>query len=259
MKKSKSVKYIILIVALLNATLISNFNIQPTFAQEASRTGASTGLCKSSRRINGIVTSEKVISFTFDDGPWPTNTNAVMNSFEKYGWKATFFMVGRNIKANPAIAKSVASRGHEVGNHSMTHPTTQSAIAKEVVTTNNVVKSYTGVAPTYFRAPGGNFGSSYSSPREVAFRNGLCNIWTDSDLGDWRSPRVSSSTLCARFKSKVRPGSIILLHDGGSHSQTVNAVPCMLAWAKANGYTALPLKELLSRGYTSGYRYNYIY
>lgn len=145
MKKSKSLKYIILIVALLNATLISNFNIQPTFAQEASRTGASTGLCKSSRRINGIVTSEKVISFTFDDGPWPTNTNAVMNSFEKYGWKATFFMVGRNIKANPAIAKSVASRGHEVGNHSMTHPTTQSAIAKKLlqrITSSNLIPAW---------------------------------------------------------------------------------------------------------------------
>lgn len=214
---------------------------------------ASARLCSSSRQIKGIVTKEKVISFTFDDGPWPTNTQAVMRSFEKYSWKATFFMVGNNAKRFPTIARDVVSRGFAVGNRSMTHSTySQTGISREIGPAQTAIRSVTGVTPKVFRAPGGNFGTLVNSTSYTKF--GMCNIWTDSDLGDWRSPRASSATLCSRFKTAVRPGSIILLHDGGSHTQTVNAVPCMLAWAKSHGYNVLPLEELLRAGSVSGYR-----
>lgn len=76
----------------------------------------------------------------------------------------------------------------------------------------------------------------------------MCNIFTDADLGDWRSPRVSSYTLCERFKRALHPGYINLVHDGGSHTQTVNAVPCMLAYAKKQGYKFVTVSQLLNMG-----------
>lgn len=237
-------------LVLVCAMLLGLFSTNVAYAADPGLKPETLKKCVNSNKINGIVTTKKVISFTFDDGPWPVNTKAIMDSFTKYSSKATFFMVGNNVTNNPSIARSVVSRGFEIGNHSLTHEYySQSGISAEIAPAQRAIKSVTGVTPKYFRAPGGNFGTLVNS---TAYSQGMCNIWTDSDLGDWRSPRYSSATLCSRFQRYVKPGSIILLHDGGSHTQTVNAVPCMLSWAKNHGYDVVPLSELLAMGRISG-------
>lgn len=200
----------------------------------------------SNKPIRSVGTTAKVVAFTFDDGPWPTNTQAIMSSFERYGARASFFMIGRNARYYSSIAKDVVRRGHEVGNHSETHAYYNDyRIASEIGTAQWSIRQAAGVIPWTFRAPGLTRGPQIDA--KVGYYK-LCNVSTDYDIGDWRSPRIDAWTLCERFKRSLHPGSIVLIHDGGSHSQTVKAVPCMLAYAKAQGYRFLTISQLLNAG-----------
>ena len=84
----------------------------------------------------------------------------------------------------------------------------------------------------------------------------MCNISTASDLGDWRSPRVSAATLCSRYKTALRPGAIILLHDGGSRRPTTDAVDCMLAYTRQQGYAVVDLGDMLAGAATGPVRHH---
>ena len=201
--------------------------------------------CTDGRPIRSVQTNQNLVAFTFDDGPWPSHTRNIMTRFEAYGWRASFFMIGQNIRNHPEIAREVVQRGHLVANHSMTHQYSPSIIAAEVAPTRQLIRDVTGVWTTYFRSPGLTPSSDID---QAVFRAGSCNISTDVNLGDWVSPRASASTLCSRFKNALHPGMIVLLHDGGSHQPTVDAVPCMLEHVRAMGYTVVSLADLLARG-----------
>jgi putative cell wall-binding protein/peptidoglycan/xylan/chitin deacetylase (PgdA/CDA1 family) len=200
--------------------------------------------CSNGAPIRSVPTSDKVVSFTFDDGPWPTNTAAVMSTFERYGWRANFFMIGSNVLRYPDIARSVVRRGHGVAAHSVSHSYSPATIASEVGRSRDIIQSVTGVRTSFFRSPGLTLSSTID---RAVYAAGMCNISTASDLGDWRSPRASSWTLCDRVRRNLRPGAIFLLHDGGSHRQTVDAISCMLDTVRRNGYQIVDLGALLSR------------
>lgn len=196
--------------------------------------------------IRSVRTTQKVVAMTFDDGPWPTNTDAVMNHLANYGAKGSFFMVSNNALKYPTIAKRVLLRGHEIANHAKTHASySPSVIATEFSQANQDFFKIMGIFPWVVRPPGLTKGAAIDN---YVSSRGVCNVHTDNDLGDWRSPRVSSATLCARFKQQLHPGYIALLHDGGSHTQTVNAVPCMLSYAKSQGYKFLTITQILNTG-----------
>lgn len=207
--------------------------------------------CRNGAPIRAVNTSKRIITFTFDDGPWPSHTANVMSTFERYGWRASFFVIGSNVRTYPDIARSIVQRGHLIANHSMTHVYSPSTIAAQVPTTRQLIYNTTGVWTTYFRSPGLTLSSTINN---AAYANNSCNISTDVDLGDWRSPRASASTLCTRFRNSMHPGMIVLLHDGGSHQQTVNALPCMLDYVRAAGYSVVPLNVMLNEGMTVGVR-----
>ena len=213
-------------------------------ARPAAAAGPTYGrFCSSGAPIRSVATGQKVVAFTFDDGPWPVNTAATMTAFERYGWRASFFMIGVNVRSYPDITRSVVERGHGIAAHSMTHSYGVSTIAREVAATGAIIQSTTGVRTTFFRSPGLTLSSTID---RAIYDAGMCNISTASDLGDWRSPRVSASTLCARYKNALRPGAIILLHDGGSHRPTIDALPCMLEYTRQQGYAAVDLGALLA-------------
>lgn len=199
----------------------------------------------SSKPIRAVKTSKKVVAFTFDDGPWPVNTDKILDSLSMYGARSTFFMVSSNAKRYPDIARRVLKRGHEVANHSVSHQYSPSKIANEIGVANWHLRQVTGVIPWAFRSPG--LTRSSVIDQRVGYYN-MCNIFTDNDLGDWKVPRASAWTLCQRFKRQLHPGYIALLHDGGSHSQTVKAVPCMLAHAKKQGYSFATISQMLNMG-----------
>jgi peptidoglycan/xylan/chitin deacetylase (PgdA/CDA1 family) len=198
--------------------------------------------------IRSVMMRSKYAALTFDDGPWPTNTLAVVKHLKTYGAKGTFFMVSNNVLYYPTIARSVYASGMEVANHAKTHKYyTASVIASEIGPARWDIYRTTGsgILTWAFRPPGLTRG--WQIDQKVKYY-GMCNVHTDYDIGDWRSPRISSWTICDRFKRSLHPGYIALLHDGGSHTQTVNAMPCILSYARSQGYTLVTVSQLLTMG-----------
>ncbi len=207
--------------------------------------------CYSGAPVRGVNTRTRVVTFTFDDGPWPIYTQQIMRDFERRGFRASFFMIGQNAQTYASIARDVARRGHEVANHTMTHRYSPSIIASEMQPAQRAIRQATNRRPHYFRAPGLTQSTIINAEVE---RLGLCNISTDYDLGDWTSPRVSAALLCERFRNSLRPGYIVLLHDGGSHANTAAAVPCMLDYLISQRYAVIPLHQMMQLGYSLGFR-----
>lgn len=216
----------------------------PSWADPAWQTGRISG-CVPGRVVRSVNTGgERLVTFTFDDGPDPLYSVPIMDAFSERGLTATFFLIGRNLRSFPEIGRSMVQRGFAVGNHSMTHSYKPADIAREIPTTNNAIWSVLGVRTPYFRSPGLVSARSIDA---AASRAGLCSLSAAVDLGDYVLPRRSAADLCARFAAALVPGMIVLLHDGGgSHGPTAAAVPCMLDTAIARGYRIVSLAELLN-------------
>ncbi len=196
--------------------------------------------------IRDVQTDKKLFALTFDDGPWPINTQSIMNILKSRGYegKATFFMVSNNLRYNLAVGKEVKKRGYLIGNHSKTHATySPTGISNEIYHAQSDFKELLGITPMYFRSPGLTMGDSIQNTLKIL---GMCNIFTDADLRDYISPRISSAQIVANFARTLNPGTITLLHDGGSHTNTVGAVNGILDVAESRGYKLVSLPELLA-------------
>ena len=161
-------------------------------------------------RISGTGT-RKSIALTFDDGP-SESTPDLLDYLDKEGIAATFFQCGMNVKRLPHIAGQVAAAGHEIGNHSYSHPNCRSnrAILSSVnsAQAQRVIESETGVTPMLMRAP---YGFRWMGMREVQERLLLLGVmWTVIGF-DWRWPAERVSEYVLRHRS---PGGIVCLHDG---------------------------------------------
>lgn len=241
--------------AFAGAVLLNGISVESAFAQSAPHTvNPQAGMPPRSRLytpgslIRRVETDKPYISFTFDDGPWPVNTTAIMDHFADFGLegKATFFQVGNNVENHLAIAKEVRDRGYTIGNHSMTHSFYKSRkIAKEIEPTQDLMQELLGIRPKFFRSPGLTQGIAIQ--RELKRLN-MVNIFTDSDINDWSAPRISSKQIAANFDANKRYGQFVLLHDGGDHKKTVDAVPRMLEIALNAGYTVVSANTLLKSG-----------
>src|SRR5881392_2017056 len=203
------------------------------------------------RAVGRGPTRERVAYLTFDDGPNPGATGAILDALAVEGVPAAFFMVGGHVRRFPALAARVAAAGHEVGNHTLRHQKLHfhgpAWIREELERTHQIIVEATGRAPRVFRAPHG-----YRNPFVgVATRRLGYTVfgWT---FGEWDSaPRVSAEAIRARVRRKLRPGAIILLHDGdgydpgGDRRRTAAALPGIIADARTAGYTFRPLGDLL--------------
>jgi chitin deacetylase len=189
--------------------------------------------------------SQKVIALTFDDGPWPHSTDQVLSILKENNIKATFFMIGQNVKSNPALAKQVVAGGHVVGNHTWHHwyhyLNTQAA-AYEIDHTTAIIQQTTGVKTDLFRPPGGIMNNGV-----VAYaRNSKYTIimWS-SDSSDYSHPGVSA--LIHNIFKTAKPGGIVLMHDGGGNrSQTLQALPEVISRFRSQGYQFVTIPELLT-------------
>lgn len=204
--------------------------------------------CRAGEEFSWVDTGgAKLVAFTFDDGPSRSWTEPILRAFEARGARATFFVVGSMLRNAPEVVQSMIDRGFEVGNHSMTHSYTPSKIAAEIPMLNAELSRRFGVRTPFFRAPGL---VSASSIRTAAAKAGMCVVRVNILSGDDRSPRWSPSKLCQNVTAQLKPGSIVLLHDGGNHKQTADAVPCILDAALDRGYRIVTLAELLAAGPT---------
>ena len=197
--------------------------------------------------INRVNTSEKAVALTFDDGPDPTTTPAVLAALAKHDVKATFFVLGQRAEANPKLLKKISTGGHELGNHSYSHKdfnkVTGSEIRSEIVRTNEIIEKLTGQKTILFRPPGGYL--SNEMIRITQEEKVKVAYWSwETDSKDWRSS--NSKHIADYVTNHVAPGQIIILHDGGKNGLiTARAVDLMISQIEKKGYRFVTMGELM--------------
>jgi peptidoglycan-N-acetylglucosamine deacetylase len=189
----------------------------------------------------------KTIALTFDDGPWPGSTKAILKILQQNGVVATFFEIGRQARQMPSLSKQVADAGMEMGNHSETHPLnlgrlSAAGVANEITRAQSDITRASGKAPKFFRPPGGN---TTSAMYPVLSKLDLGWVQWDIDTDDWKRP--SAGNIVSRVMRNVRPGAVVLMHDGGGdRSHTVQALPTIIKKLKAMGYVFVTVDALSS-------------
>ena len=185
---------------------------------------------------------ERDVYLTYDDGPHPTYTPALLDLLAAHDAQATFFVLGSEVERYPGIAARIAREGHAIGNHTWSHPqlTTVSgeALRRQVLDTQSVIQRAAGVAPTCLRPPYGDRDATVNA--RVAELGLRMSLW-DVDPHDWRRP--GTDAIVDHVLSRVRPGAVILLHDGRrDRGQTVAATKRLLTSLTDQGYQlrALP-------------------
>ena len=194
----------------------------------------------------------KCVALTFDDGPHPEYTPQILDILDKYGVKATFFVVGENAEAYPEIVRRIIDSGHEIGNHTWSHKQMNSLskeqIQKEITKTQDFLKESFNYSPVLFRPPGGG---EYTFAKETAEALGCKYVlWAwRTDSKDWACP--DAGTISQTVLSTVTEGDIVLLHDYvGGKSSTPQAVAQIIPRLLAQGYSLDTVSGLLSRGST---------
>ena len=184
------------------------------------------------------------VAVTFDDGPNPRMTPQILAELAKRRIHVTFFLIGRNVKAHPELAKAMVEAGHEVANHTFTHPTlsklSDAAVADELRRGQDTLHAATGVTPNLFRPPYGAFKRT-QAPLAVAEKLDIL-MWS-VDPRDWARPGVEK--IQGTIKAETKPGGIVLLHE--LHAQTLDALPSVLDDLQARGFQLVTISEVLGR------------
>lgn len=181
----------------------------------------------------------KLVALTFDDGPNPATTPRVLELLKKYRAKGTFFVLGQKVAGNEAILKQMVAEGHEVANHTFTHPNlvemSDEVILSEINQTQKAIQAVLGQKPTIYRPPYG------SADARVANLANLPAIHWSVDTLDWehRNP----DHILEQVKLHMAPGDIVLMHD--IHPETVDALEPILEYLVSQGYVFVTTTELL--------------
>lgn len=180
----------------------------------------------------------KKVALTFDDGPHPENTPAIMQLLKEHQAKATFFMLGSTADFYPELIQQVVEAGHEVGSHSWNHPQLslldEASIKNEVDLTDNVFKEAIGYAPNTLRPPYGDYDDRVSQLIDKPLV-----LWSIDTL-DWKSR--DPQAILAQVQSQLHDGAIILMHD--IHDETVSGTALVLDYLDEQGYECVTVSEL---------------
>lgn len=180
------------------------------------------------------------VSLTFDDGPHPTYTPQILDILDRYGVKATFFVLGEQVARHPHLAQEIVRRGHAIANHTWSHPdlTRLSAaqLNHQIHRTSDVIAFATARRPTCVRPPYGAINARVAS--HIWSSNHVPVNWS-VDSVDWMRPGVGA--IANRALTGARPGAVILFHDGGGvRTQTVAALPSVIEGLIGRGYQIVP-------------------
>lgn len=182
--------------------------------------------------------SRKAVALTFDDGPNPNTTPVALELLKKYNAKATFFMVGRSVAGNEEIIKQVVAEGHQIGNHSWSHPLlTKISLEQaksQINDTTEALKKASGQDVHIMRPPYGGINATIQAAVDQSF------ILWDVDTLDWK---YRNTTSIMKEVRKARPGSIILMHD--IHQTSINALPTVLQYLTEQGFELVTIDELM--------------
>ncbi len=192
--------------------------------------------------IYSVETDEKKIAVTFDAAWSAEDTDQLIEILKKHNAKATFFAVGDWVEKNPDAVKKLHESGHEMGNHSDTHPSfskiSREEIKEEILNCNMKIEDITGVAPKLVRAPSGDYDNKSI---EVTESLGMKMIQWDCDSLDYK--KLSVDEIYNRITSKVQNGSILLFHNGVEN--TPEALDKILTKLEKDGYKFVTVSELI--------------
>lgn len=192
-------------------------------------------------------TEPRRVALTFDDGPWPGQTELFLAALEDAGARGTFFMVGYLTRRYPDLARTVADAGMEIGAHSQSHKllghASRRTIRSEISRGITSVQKVTGKRPVFYRPAGGSVSKFvYKEAKRLKVR---VVMWT-IDPRDWQKP--DADVIARRILDRIRPGSVVLMHDGGGdRTRTLEALKIVLRGLAARGYEAVTLSELYER------------
>src|SRR5438132_6874176 len=193
--------------------------------------------------FSSVHVDEPYIALTFDDGPSATLTPKLLDLLAAHHIKATFFVIGENVAEQPEIVARAAREGHEIGNHSWSHPNfakmSQENVRSQLQRTDDAIKNAIGKRPTLLRPPYGSI--TEREKRWIHDEFGYEIILWDVDPLDWKRP--GPAVVRSRILKETRPGSIVLSHD--IHPGTIEAMPSTFDELEAKGFKFVTVSELL--------------
>ena len=191
--------------------------------------------------------NSKEIAITFDDGTHTKETAKILDILKKYDAKATFFVVGKHVKWYPDSVIRASKEGHEIGNHTFTHPDistlSEEQLKSEIKNCEDIILEKTGKKPVLFRPPFGNYNERCL--KELSQDLGYTVVlWSGVDAKDWRNPPPEQ--IASKIIKNVKQGDIILLHDYGTEN-TIIALDTILSTLSQKGYKFVTVSELLEK------------
>jgi peptidoglycan/xylan/chitin deacetylase (PgdA/CDA1 family) len=221
------------------------------FGLGAEPTPANRGAARATRAtpeepgitFNSVHVDGPYIAMTFDDGPSETLTPKLLDLLAAHHIKATFFVIGENVAEHPEIVARAAREGHEIANHSWSHPNfgkmSDESVRHQLQQTDDAIKNATGKRPTLLRPPYGSI--TAREKRWIHDEFGYDIILWDVDPYDWKRP--GPAVVRARILKETRPGSIVLSHD--IHPGTIEAMPSTFDELEAKGFKFVTVSELI--------------
>ena len=201
--------------------------------------------------IYSVETDKKQVSISFDAAWGDEQTHTLLDILKEHHVKSTFFLVGDWVDKYPDDVKDIYDAGHDIGNHSNTHPHMTEMSTEEqknqIKACNEKIKEITGKEPKLFRAPYGDYNNTVV--QSVKSLNMYCVQW-DIDSLDWKDP--SPSEMVNRIVPNLQNGSIILMHNGAKN--TPEALPMIIEAVKEEGYEFVPLSKLVCKNCKVDYK-----
>ena len=196
--------------------------------------------------LGRLPTRERRVALTFDDGPNPDATPRILDTLAEYGARATFFVLGGHAERWPELVYRMEAEGHEVGNHGYFHRKLHLKrpryVKRDIKLGATAIERSGAASPRFFRPPHG-----FRSPWVSGIAASMGQRTVGWSLGVWDSDTPGVKAIVERTVQGVRPGSIVLLHDGdgydpyGDRLQTTKALPRIISGLRDRGYTFAPL------------------
>lgn len=187
------------------------------------------------------------IALTFDDGPHPSFTYRILDILDRYGVKATFFMIGTNVEYYPEVAREVLRRGHEIGNHTYSHhrltKMDEGTLTDELKKCEATMQDVLNYRPKLFRPPEGVVSNAV---RSCADCRGYTVVLWSVDTRDWEIKETDA--IVNHIMKEVKPGAIVLMHDYTVHSKTPEALEIVLPRLLGQGYEPVTVSTLIGGG-----------
>lgn len=232
-KRLKMLLGLCLVLAILLATPLLNL---------PERLAAVVGPGERLVPIYYVETDEKKVAFSFDASWGADRTEKILEILKENEIKTTFFLTGFWVEAYPEYVKLIADEGHEIGNHTLTHPhlnnLTEEEIRSELKKVEQMIEQVSGQKTALFRPP---FGEYSNKVIETISGLGYTSVQWSIDSLDWKN--LTAEEITERVTSRAHKGAIILFHNNGLH--TAEALPEIIEYYRRHNYTIVPISELL--------------